>query len=226
MNRKITNKVMDKLMQNIFLAVFICTYLYFILLGIRKIEKEVLFIDLAFFSICFLAGAIILLERGYKKSDEWIFLHGVECIAVGFITLIIRYTYLTNLHIELLIYGLVVGTLIYYGSKLLIIYLRCKKKIDKKSNELKETKKGKDNKKIEKKTKETTKNKSEAKVETKAETKTKNKDKKEENKKNQEKKEIKSKYDSIEKEPVKGTKKSEKEKQSGENTKTKKETKK
>ncbi len=121
--QNIKNTIYDKIFRNVMIAIVVVIYFAFLNLGYRNIEPSVFATDLKVFSFAVLGLSILLLERGYKKDKEGIFLNGLETFAISFITLLMTHTYFfASERTRDLVSLSFLYIAIYYMIKSLIIY--------------------------------------------------------------------------------------------------------
>ena len=130
--KEIKEKINAKIFENMIIAAIITIYLASLNIGMNNIPTDTFIMDLKVFSVMLLIITIFILEYGYKKDNEGIWLHGVEVMIIAIFTL-----YLVNLYS---IYYATFGTLIlvvtllyfaYYLIKIAIIRRRIHKDYNK-----------------------------------------------------------------------------------------------
>lgn len=126
-----------KVFENIFIAIIVMIYFYFINMGSLNIETNVFLVDLKVFSICLIVFTIILFEYSYKKENGNICIHGIETLFIAIVTLFSIYAYTLffdkfNLLIALSAFLFA----IYYVGKSIIIYVKMKRNYFKKLSDI------------------------------------------------------------------------------------------
>ncbi len=130
--QEIKEKINSKIFENIIIATIIVIYLASLNIGMNNIPTDTYIMDLKVFSIMLLIITIFILELGYRKDNEGIWLHGIEVMVIGIFTLYLVYLYS--------IYYATYGTLIltvtlvcfaYYIIKIAIIRRKIRKEYNK-----------------------------------------------------------------------------------------------
>ena len=120
--------LLQKLFQNIILAVMVLVYFNFIVLGFINIESNVFLTDIKVFSMAMLIIAIIIFEFAYKRESGRYAVNGIEILVLAFVTMALLYINLMwsdkFIPIAVLISYLFC---IYYVAKSIIIYRKMKK---------------------------------------------------------------------------------------------------
>ncbi len=135
--KEVKEKINSKVFENMIIAAIIMIYLVSLNLGMTNIPTDTYRTDLKVFSIILLIITIMIFEWGYKKDDESIWLHGVEVMVIGIITLylISLYSIYYNTY-GALILSIGIAYLIYYAIKIVIIQKRIEKEYIKSLNDI------------------------------------------------------------------------------------------
>ena len=122
------NKQIKKdIIRNVLIAVVITVYFLFINLGVNAIPATEYVLDLQTLSIFAIIIAIIIFERAYKKDANYLALHGIEMIVVAIETLVILQFYSAeSKYFYYVLFGVMLGMVLYYIIKSLVIYIRAK----------------------------------------------------------------------------------------------------
>lgn len=122
-------KMMQRVFENIVLAVVFMLYFFFINMGAMHIGEETFLTDLHVFSLFILAVSIYLFEVAYQKDKGRIAIHGIEVLVMAIITLLSLYLYQMKkeqfpilLNIASFIFA------IYFVGKSIYIYVKMKKR--------------------------------------------------------------------------------------------------
>lgn len=137
--KKESEKMNNKIFENILYAILIMIYMYFIILGSININTDAFLTDLKVFSILTLLCAIVLFEKSYKNSNSNLCIHGIEILLLAIATLSAIYTYsifVDTFKLLIALESFAFG--IYYILKSIIIYIKLRKKYYKKENDIKD----------------------------------------------------------------------------------------
>ena len=135
--KEVKAKINSKVFENMMIAAIIMIYLVSLNFGMTNIPTDTYRMDLKVFSIILLIITIMIFEWGYKKDSESIWLHGVEVMVVGIITL-----YLISLYsiyystYGTLILSIGIAYLVYYAIKIVIIQRKIEKEYIKSLNDI------------------------------------------------------------------------------------------
>ena len=121
--------MLQKLFQNIGLAIMVLVYFNFIVLGFINIQSNVFLTDIKVFSMAMLIIAIGVFEFAYKKESGRYAIHGIEILILAFVTMALLYINLMwqDKFIPIAVFISYVFC-IYYVVKSIIIYCKIKKK--------------------------------------------------------------------------------------------------
>lgn len=135
--KEVKEKINSKVFENMIIAAIIMVYLVSLNFGMTNIPTDTYRTDLKVFSILLLIITIMIFEWGYKKDNESIWLHGVEVMALGVITLYLIYLYsMYYSTYGTLILSIGIIYLIYYAIKIVIIQKRIEKEYIKSLNDI------------------------------------------------------------------------------------------
>ena len=141
--KKLPNEVKEKIngmaFKNIAIGAVIVIYFAALYFGMTNIPTEKYMIILRVVSIVLLVGTIITFEIGYKKDNGYIWLHGVEIMAIAIFSLYLIYLYsffFANYGTLLIVAGIV--CLIYFAIKIAIIQRRIEKEYKKSLTDINE----------------------------------------------------------------------------------------
>ena len=135
--KEVKEKINSKVFENMILAAIIMVYLVSLNFGMTNIPTDTYRTDLKVFSILLLIITIMIFEWGYKKDNESIWLHGVEVMILGVITLYLIYLYsMYYSTYGTLILSIGIIYLIYYAIKIVIIQKRIEKEYIKSLNDI------------------------------------------------------------------------------------------
>ena len=135
--KEVKEKINSKVFENMIIAAIIMVYLVSLNFGMTNIPTDTYRTDLKVFSILLLIITIMIFEWGYKKDNESIWLHGVEVMILGVITLYLIYLYsMYYSTYGTLILSIGIIYLIYYAIKILIIQKRIEKEYIKSLNDI------------------------------------------------------------------------------------------
>ena len=126
--KEIKKKINSKILKNLAIILGIALYFTGLYFGMINIPTDIYIVILKVISIIFLVATIIILEIGYRKDNEEVWLHGIEAMAVGVFTqyLISLYSiFYARYGTLILSAGIVV--LVYYAIKIIIIKRRIEK---------------------------------------------------------------------------------------------------
>ena len=127
MKISLKNKIVNRIFENGVMVIFIVVYLYLLKIGSVKIPQEMFLLDLKVFGTILLVTSIHLLEKAYRRDRTEIFIQGIEFALLSFVTLFTGYLCYDAQNIILLNYIIILGILIYFVLKVLIIYMLGKK---------------------------------------------------------------------------------------------------
>ena len=134
-----SEKINNKVFENILFAIFIMLYLYFVILGSININVDAFIIDLKVFSIILLLISVILFEMCFKKSNINICIHGIEILILAITSLVAIYLYslyIANFKLIIALISFAFG--LYFLFKSIIIYVCLRKKHLEKENDIKD----------------------------------------------------------------------------------------
>ena len=134
-----SEKINNKVLENILFAIAIMLYLYFIILGSINISTEAFLTDLKVFSILILLIAIILFENSFKNSNMNLCIHGIEILILAIVTLSSIYIY--SIFVErfkFIIASVSFIFAIYYILKSIFKYIKLRKNYHKNENDIKD----------------------------------------------------------------------------------------
>ena len=135
--KEVKEKINSKVFENMIIAAIIMVYLVSLNFGMTNIPTDTYRTDLKVFSILLLIITIMIFEWGYKKDNESIWLHGVEVMVLGVITLYLIYLYsMYYSTYGTLILSIGIVYLIYYAIKIVIIQKRIEKEYIKSLNDI------------------------------------------------------------------------------------------
>lgn len=128
--RKPDNQKLKKdIIRNILICAIITIYFIFIGLGVKTIPVTEYLMDLKTFSIFTVIITVVIFEKAYKKDENYLIVHGLEMAVVGIETQVLLNLYsLENENFSNVLYWIMIGMVIYYAIKVLIIYFRKKLK--------------------------------------------------------------------------------------------------
>ncbi len=135
--KDVKEKINARVFENMIIAAIIMVYLVSLNFGMTNIPTDTYRTDLKVFSILLLIITIMIFEWGYKKDNESIWLHGVEVMVLGVITLYLIYLYsMYYSTYGTLILSIGIVYLIYYAIKIVIIQKRIEKEYMKSLNDI------------------------------------------------------------------------------------------
>lgn len=135
--KEVKEKINSRIFENMIIAAIIMVYLVSLNFGMTNIPTDTYRTDLKVFSILLLIITIMIFEWGYKKDNESIWLHGVEVMVLGVITLYLIYLYsMYYSTYGTLILSIGIIYLIYYAIKVVIIKKRIAKEYKKSLNDI------------------------------------------------------------------------------------------
>ena len=135
--KEVKEKINARVFENMIIAAIIMVYLVSLNFGMTNIPTDTYRTDLKVFSILLLIITIMIFEWGYKKDNESIWLHGVEVMVLGVITLYLIYLYsMYYSTYGTLILSIGIVYLIYYAIKIVIIQKRIEKEYIKSLNDI------------------------------------------------------------------------------------------
>lgn len=130
--KEVKQKINSKAFENIAIAAAIIVYFASLAYGMANIPTDMYLIGLKVLSIVLLTATILILEYGYKKDNGEIWLHGIEVMAIGVLSIYLIYLYsifFANYGTLLLIAGII--CLVYFAIKIVIIQRRIEKEYNK-----------------------------------------------------------------------------------------------
>ena len=122
--QNIMNSIHTKIFKELLMGILIS--LYYILVDVLFLRgNEIVFTkSLNIVTVFLTISAIILLEVGFRKKEDKIFVRGLEIVILALITLFIPYVYLKRGKVFISLYSLsCLYISVYYAVKALIIYL-------------------------------------------------------------------------------------------------------
>lgn len=120
-------KLKKDIIRNILICAIVTIYFIFIGLGVKTIPVTEYLMDLKTFSIFAVIITVVIFEKAYKKDEDYLIIHGLEMAVVGIETQVLLNLYsLENENFSNVLYWIMIGMVIYYATKILIIYFRKK----------------------------------------------------------------------------------------------------
>lgn len=138
-------KMMQRVFENLILAIIFLLYFFFINLGAMHIGEETFLVDLQVFSLFTLAISIYLFETAYKKDKGRIAIHGIEVLVMAIITLLSLYLFQMQKDMfPILLNTASLVFAVYFVGKSIYLYIRMKKRALKQNNDVHRIAKTKD----------------------------------------------------------------------------------
>lgn len=130
-------KMMQRVFDNLILAIVFLLYFFFINLGAMHIGQETFLVDLYVFCLFTLAISIYLFEVAYKKDKGRIAIHGIEVLAMAIITLLSLYLFqMQKDQFPLLLNAASLIFSVYFVGKSIYLYVKMKKRALKQNNDV------------------------------------------------------------------------------------------
>ncbi len=130
-------KMMQRVFDNLILAIVFLLYFFFINLGAMHIGQETFLVDLYVFSLFTLAISIYLFEVAYKKDKGRIAIHGIEVLIMAIITLLSLYLFqMQKDQFPLLLNAASLMFSVYFVGKSIYLYIKMKQRALKQNNDV------------------------------------------------------------------------------------------
>ncbi len=131
--------VIKEVIENIFIAIIMITYLILVMMGSKNIDIEIFEKDIKVLTLSMLAIGIFIIEISYKKDSTKLIMHGIEVLVFGAANLCLIYVlklYFDNFINVLTYIGIAVSG--YYILKSIILAIADVKNYKKDNNDISE----------------------------------------------------------------------------------------